>query len=49
MCVGRYVRPQISRAKRGLNEGRQAETTPIDGSAADQMAAGTKFQVRSPS
>lgn len=38
---GRCVPPQINRTKRGRRLGRQALTTATDGSAADQVAAGT--------
>ena len=39
--VGRYELPQTRRTKRGRSEGRQAETTPIDASAAVQIAGVT--------
>ena len=40
---GRYARPQSSSVRRGRRLGRQADTTPIDGSAAVQRAGWTKL------
>ena len=40
---GRYERPQSSFVRRGRRLGRQADATPIDGSAAVQRAGWTKL------